>query len=54
MMVYHEQMDFYAFIDAVEFLLRKCFGEECEMSELEQMNCFVEKFRTAKKPLYYF
>jgi hypothetical protein len=54
MMHYHEQMDFYAFIDAVDFLLKRCFGDDSEISEREQLALFLDAFRKAKKPLSYF
>ena len=54
MMNYHEQMDFYAFFDAVDFLLKKCYGDESELSAREQVAEFITQFRRAKKPLFYF
>jgi len=54
MMSYHEQMDFYAFFDAVDYLLKRCFGEGSNVPERDQMEMFLENFRNAKKPLNYF
>lgn len=54
MLNYHEQLDFYAFFDAVDFLLRKCYGEDSEVGEKQRMSEFIEAFKKAKKPLFYF
>lgn len=54
MLEYHEQMDFYAFIDAVDYLLKKCFGERSNFTEKEQFEMFIDSFKKAKKPLFYF
>jgi len=58
MLNYHEQMDFYAFIDAIEFLLDKCYevrdDGDLEVNGVDRMGEFLEAFRKAKKPLCYF
>lgn len=55
MMTYHEQMDFYAFFDAVDYLLKKCYSEEASIEgERERMGAFIREFKRAKKPLFYF
>lgn len=55
MMNYHEQMDFYAFFDAVDYLLKKCYSSEASVAdERERMSAFIREFKRAKKPLFYF
>lgn len=54
MMNYHEQMDFYAFFDAIDYLLKQCYGENSEVGERERFKEFIQEFRNAKKPLFYF
>lgn len=54
MIAYHEQMDFYAFFDAVDYLLKKCFGTDSALSEKQQLELFIDSFKKARKPLFYF
>lgn len=52
---YHEQMDLYAFFDSVILLLSKLFeGEKEPTSDKERLQVLVSKFKTFKRPLFYF
>ena len=50
---YHEQMDFYAFIDAAEYIVDMVFpGEEHTLKS--KLTKLVDKFKSMSKPLFYF
>lgn len=52
---FHEQLDLYAFFDCVDLLLDKIFEHEKEPTSRQQRTKkFVDKFRSMKKPLFYF
>lgn len=53
-MEYHEQMDLYAFMDAVELLLELAFTGDSDTSRKERLEIFCDKFMAMKKPLFYF
>jgi tubulin polyglutamylase TTLL11 len=52
---FHEQMDLYAFYDAVELLLEKAFeGSLEDVDRRERLDRFVDNFLSMKRPLFFF
>lgn len=49
---FHEQMDFYAFIDCIELICSKIFPSE--MPLVDAMRAICEKYDSMKKPLFYY
>lgn len=49
---FHEQMDFYAFIDCIEMICSKIFPADTPL--LEAMDAVCAKYESMKKPLFYF
>lgn len=47
MVTFHEQMDFYAFVDSIEFLLQKCFVKT-ELDEEKKLRILIENFDKVK------
>lgn len=47
MVNFHEQMDFYAFLDSIDFLLRRAFMKS-ELKESEKMKVLMDNFEIVK------
>lgn len=47
MVTFHEQMDFYAFLDSIDFLLEKCFVKS-KLEQDEKMRFLVENYERVK------
>lgn len=50
---YHENMDFYCFLDAVESILNRMFPEEDEFTKIEKYRLLVNKFDLVKDRLFH-
>lgn len=48
----HENMDFYAFIPAIDLLMIKTFGKNSDLNKKEQYEKIMGRFKEAKKPLF--
>ena len=48
-------MDLYAFFDCIDMILDKIFeGDKASLTHLERLQKLSDKFKSMKKPLFYF